>query len=200
MGYDLPNASRIWSNAFTKQALDGWKINGNGTIYSGSPFTVSCGATNAPPGYWTGTPTGGIPFRCQMGNQIFRTDGGYNLATEDPKLQWQLNQANFTLPGPNTLGIGNTPPSLFYGPGVFNLDMSLAKSFRIAEGKTLEFRAETFNTLNHFNPNNPNSGLTYNCNNNCQATNLQQTNNNFGVITGAQVQARRSVMSLRFRF
>jgi hypothetical protein len=200
MGYDLPNFSRIWSNPFTKQALDGWKINGNGTIYSGTPFTIGCGATNPPPGYWTGTPTGGIPFRCQMGDQIFRTDGRFNLATEDPSLQWAFNQANFTLPAANSLGIGNTPPSLFYGPGVFNLDMSLAKNFRLAEQKTLEFRVETFNTLNHFNPNNPNSGLTYNCANNCTNANLQQTNNNFGVITGAQVNARRAVMSIRLRF
>jgi len=51
--------------------------------------------------------------------------------------------------------------------------------------------------LNHFNPN---SSLTYNCNGNCTAGNLPQTNSNFGAITGAQVQARRSVMSLRFRF
>jgi hypothetical protein len=200
MGYDLPDGSRIWNNAFSRHALNGWKINGNGAIYSGAPFTVGCSAQNAPPGYWTGTPTGGIPFRCQMGDQIFRTDGGFNLATEDPKLQWALNANNFRLPAANSLGIGNTPPSLFYGNGVFNLDMSLAKSFRLAEQKTLEFRIETFNTLNHFNPGNPNTGLNYNCAGNCNNTNLQQTNNNFGVITGAQVQARRSVMSLRLRF
>jgi hypothetical protein len=200
MGYDLPDGSRIWNNPFSRHALNGWKINGNGTIYSGTPFTVGCSAQNAPPGYWTGTPTGGIPFRCQMGDEIFRTDGKYNLATEDPGLQWALNASNFRLPPANSLGIGNTPPSLFYGPGVFNLDMSLAKNFRLAEGKTLEFRIETFNTLNHFNPSNPNTSLNYNCAGNCSNANLAQTNNNFGVITGAQVQARRSVMSLRFRF
>ena len=44
-----------------------------------------------------------------------------------------------------------------YGPGVFNLDLSLAKDFRFTEHKSLELRVETFNTLNHFNPNNPNS-------------------------------------------
>jgi hypothetical protein len=200
MGYDLPDGSRIWNNAFARQALNGWKINGNGTIYSGTPFTVGCSAQNAPPGYWTGTPTGGIPFRCQMGDEIFRTDGRFNLATEDPGLQWALNASNFRLPPATSLGVGNTPPSLFYGNGVFNLDMSLAKSFRLAESKTLEFRIETFNTLNHFNPGNPNTSLNYNCAGNCSNPTLAQTNNNFGVITGSQVQARRSVMSLRLRF
>jgi hypothetical protein len=200
VGYELPEFSRHWRNGFTRQAFDGWKVNGNGAIFSGTPFTVGCGATNAPPGYWTGTPTGGIPFRCQMGNEILRTDGKFNKASEDPGLQWALNPANFTLPAINSLGIGNTPPTLFHGPGLFNVDLSLAKNFRVAEGKTLEFRIETFNTFNHFNPGNPNSSLTYNCAGNCAATNLAQTNSNFGVITGSQVQARRTVMSLRFKF
>src|SRR5262249_46461436 len=96
--YELPRRSHAWRNAFTRQALDGWKISGGGGIYSGTPFTVSCGAQNQIPGYWTGTPTGGVPFRCQMGNNIFLPQGQNPSATEDPRLQWSLNPANFTLP------------------------------------------------------------------------------------------------------
>ena len=51
-----------------------------------------------------------------------------------------------------------------------------------------------FNTFNHFNPSNPNTSLTYNF-----ATGAQ-TNANFGAITTAQNQSRRSVLSLKFRF
>jgi hypothetical protein len=208
MGYDVPLFASLKSNAFAKAALDGWHINGNGTIYSGTPYTVSCGAQNAPIGYWTGTPTGGIPFRCQMGNDIYLPSGQVPTTREDPKLQVPFNANNFTLPGINSWGIGNTPPSIAYGPGVFNLDFSLAKSFRIREGMSLEARVETFNTLNHFNPSNPNTSLTYNVANAItnnvidmsKVTQAQQTNASFGVISGAQVQARRSVMSLRLRF
>jgi hypothetical protein len=55
---------------------------------------------------------------------------------------------------------------------------------------------EAFNALNHFNPNNPNTSLTYNF-----ATGAQ-TNSSFGVIssTPTGLTARRGVMSLRFRF
>jgi len=195
-GYDVPSlaAKMSWNNGFVKQVFNGWKINGNGAIYSGTPFGIGCGVQNAPPGYWTGTPTGGIPFRCQMGNDIWLPEGRFPSATEDPKLQWALNAANFTLPGPNTLGIGNTPPQLFYGPGAFNLDLSLAKIFRITEQKAFEIRAEAFNTLNHFNPSNPNTTLTYNFNTGAQV------NASFGTIQGAQVQARRVILSARFRF
>ncbi len=195
-GYDIPGASRVWQNAFTKAALDGWRVNGNGAIYSGTPFTVGCGAQNAPPGYWTGTPTGGVPFRCQMGSNVYLPEGQYPSTREDPRLQYAFNPANFTLPGAGSLGIGNTPPSLLYGPGAINLDFSLAKEFPLAKDgqRMLEFRVEAFNMLNHFNPNNPNAGLTYNF------VTGAQTNSNFGVITGAAVQARRTVLSLRFKF
>jgi hypothetical protein len=62
---------------------------------------------------------------------------------------------------------------------------------------------------NHFNPNNPNTTLTYNVANAIDSagridmskvTQANQTNSNFGVITGAQVGARRMILSARFRF
>jgi len=194
MGYDLPNGSKVWSNGFTKAVFDGWHINGNGAIYSGSPYTVSCGVTGQPSQYWVGTPTAYLPFRCQMGNNIFLPAGQLPSATESPRLQVPLNAANFTLPAANSLGIGNTPPTLFYGPWFLNIDMSLAKITRLAEGKTLELRIETFNTLNHFNPSNPNTSLTYNF------TTGAQTNAAFGTIQSAQLQARHAVLSVRIRF
>lgn len=196
VGYELPKLSNMWKNGIAKFIGDSWKVNGNGAIFSGSPYTIGCGAQNAPIGYWTGTPTGGIPFRCQMGNSIYLPEGQFPSATEDPRLQVPFNRANFTLPAIDSLGIGNTPPTLRYGPGAFNLDMSLAKNFKFGQEDRygMEFRVETFNTLNHFNPNNPNTGLNYNF-----ATGAQN-NAAFGTIQGAQVQARRAIMSLRFRF
>ncbi len=193
-GYELPNGSRLWRNAFTHQVLDGWKINGGFAIFSGSPFGVGCAAQNQIPGYWTGTPTGGVPFRCQMGSDMFLPSGQFPSKTEDTRLQYNFNPANFQLPPAASLGIGNTPQTLLYGSWLFNADSSLAKEFKFTERKTLELRVETFNTLNHFNPNNPNTGLNYNF------TTGAQTNSSFGVIGGAQVQARRTILSARFRF
>ena len=208
MGYDIPIFAAVKSNFAGKLLLDGWHLNGNGTLYSGTPYTVSCGASGPPIGYWTGTPTGGIPFRCQMGNDIYLPSGQFPTTREDTRLQVPFNAANFTLPGINSWGIGNTPPTIAYGPGVFNLDMSLAKQFKIKERVTAELRVETFNTLNHFNPSNPNSSLTYNVANAItnnvidmsKVTQAQQTNASFGVISSAQVGSRRSVMSFRLRF
>jgi hypothetical protein len=49
-----------------------------------------------------------------------------------------------------TLGqLGNAKRRNFYGPGIENFDMTLQKSVRLTEAKSLEFRAEAFNTFNH---------------------------------------------------
>ena len=49
-----------------------------------------------------------------------------------------------------TLGqLGNVPRRFFYGPGINNFDMTLSKILRIMETKSVEFRAEAFNVLNH---------------------------------------------------
>jgi len=41
------------------------------------------------------------------------------------------------------------PKGLFDGPSYWSVDMSLAKRQRITERLSAEFRAESFNTLNH---------------------------------------------------
>jgi len=192
--YDIPGGSRLWSNPFTKAVLDGWYVNGNGSIFAGTPYTVSCGATGQPAQFWTGTPTAYLPFRCEMGDSMFLPAGQLPSKTTSADLQVPLNAANFTLPPANSLGIGNTPPTLFYGPWLWNLDLSLAKTNHIKERFTTEFRVESFNTFNHFNPSNPNTSLTLNF------ASGANTNAAFGTIQSAQVQARHLALSARIRF
>lgn len=192
-GYTMPKGSRFWKNWLTVNALDGWRLNGVIAVFSGTPFTVACNVNNAPIGYWTGTPTGGIPFRCAMDGDLYKADrtAPNNL---DPKLYYPLNPSTFRLPDPRSLGLGNTPTVLAFGPWMQNADISIAKTFHVVEGKSLELRIETFNTLNHFNPSNPNATLTFN-----YATGAQ-TNAAFGQIGGAQHVARRTAASIRLRW
>lgn len=208
--YAVPEGSRFWKNAVTQQILDGWHIAGNGTFYYGQPLTIGCTAVAAPIGYWTGTPTGGIPFRCQMAGDLWLASGASPSSvgsTADPRLWYPFNAKTFALPPANSLGIGNTPPTLTYGPGVQTIDLSVYKDFKVGgEGRVLQIKAEAFNVLNHFNPGAPNTTLALNF-----ATGAN-TNSQFGTISpssstvsgvqygGAQVQARHMVLSARFRF
>lgn len=62
--------------------------------------------------------------------------------------------------------------------------MGLTRTFRVREGKTLEFRAEAFNVPNHVNPGDPNTTLT---------------DSNFGRILSA-ADPRIMQMALKFVF
>ena len=42
---------------------------------------------------------------------------------------------------------------------MFQFDLSVARSFQIREGHTIQVRGESFNLPNHFNPANPVSAL-----------------------------------------
>jgi hypothetical protein len=54
---------------------------------------------------------------------------------------------------------GNVRRNSLRGPGLYNFDLGLGKVFTVAEGKTLEFKWETYNASNHVNLINPNAAL-----------------------------------------
>jgi hypothetical protein len=68
-----------------------------------------------------------------------------------------LNPVAFAAPAPGTYG--NVALQSVRGPGMFQLDMALSRTFPIAEGKALQLRAEAFNLPNHMNPGPPNLTL-----------------------------------------
>src|SRR5438067_9729051 len=54
--------------------------------------------------------------------------------------RYPFARSSFVLPGPTSLGIGSTPPTLTYGPGFENWDLSLYKEFRLgSETRVLQF-------------------------------------------------------------
>ena len=71
-----------------------------------------------------------------------------------------LNFADFSAAAPGQLG--NSGRNAFGGPGFYNLDLSLARSFPLrwlGEVGRLTFRADAFNVLNHANLGNPDAGF-----------------------------------------
>lgn len=217
-GYDVPGIMKLWNNPVAKHVFDGWHWSGVGTFFYGQALAVSCGANGAPIGYWTGTPTGGFPFRCQQNGSLWLADGatpssvytGVNasLAAVDPRLWYPFNAASFVLPSATSYGIGNAQPTMTYGPGVMNFDFGLQKDINITvreRNTTLSFKVEAFNVFNHFNPGNPSTGLAINCaavGGQCtNPTSLSAyTSTTFGSITSTPVQARHASVTVRIRF
>jgi hypothetical protein len=69
-----------------------------------------------------------------------------------------------TTPGAR-LRPGTSGYNILRAPGAFSMDSNLSKTFRVAEGKSLDFRAEFFNLLNHPIFGKPSAGIATNGNN-----------------------------------
>ena len=127
--------------------VNGWALSGVTRFSTGLPVTFASYGDNALV-YVQNNGVNSVSIdlpNCAPGNlQINR----------DPRNgQPMFNTSLFT---PNALGTqGDCPRRFFYGPGINNFDMALHKFTKLTEGKTLEFRFETFNTFNHaqFYPN-----------------------------------------------
>jgi hypothetical protein len=88
----------------------------------------------------------------------------------DKSIRNYLNPAAFALPAAGALG--NVGSNSVAGPGTWQFDVALSRSFQVRERQKLEFRAEAFNLTNSFRMDI--SKLTVNLN-----------SGNFGQVTGA---------------
>jgi hypothetical protein len=201
-GYRAPDFSKMLGVPVLKYAMDGWNFNGSGSIFAGTLMTISCSAQSIPANlgnYWTGMPSGAPNLRCQMTGPLWLPAGTTPAsvrATADARRWYPFDASHFVLPPANSFGIGNTPPTLTAGPGFWNMDLSVNKEFPLGKDtvRRIQVRIESFNTLNHFNPGNPATSLTYNF------TTGAITNSGFGTITSSQNKARILAGSLRFSF
>ena len=154
------------------QVVGGWQINTVTTMQAGKPLSVR-GANN---------------FALNWPNVVKDpTLSGNNRGV----LNW-FDTSAFQNPPDFVVGnIARTLPNT-RGPGMFQMDFSAFKNFRIREGKQLEFRAEAFNALNNVNLNDPGTGFSPN-------RQGQNTNASFGRITSC-MNARSIQLGLRLSF
>jgi len=151
-----------------RQVLGGWQISGIWRAATGRPFGV--------------TQTGGRP-------DIVDLQGAVNPnCCSFGNLQY-LNRSSFQLVDINrnssrTVRRGYANSTAFRGPGMYNVDISLAKNFPLAEKKNLEFRSDVQNLLNHTQYTNVSTNLA---------------NVDFGQIAGARA-ARSIQLQLRLTF
>jgi len=117
-------------NRVTDLFLGGWQFSGVFSRTTGEAFTVSTsgGITNA----------GGADRPNRIGDGTLPSDQRSIDRWFDVSA-FQV-QPNFTY--------GNSGRNILSGPGVTNLDFSLAKRFALTERFNLQFRAEAFNASN----------------------------------------------------
>jgi len=136
--YQLPVAHLVRrANIFT----EGWSLTGITRVSTGFPVTLSSDGDRSLQG---SIPNGVNNHSLDLPDFA---PGPLDL-NHNPRNA--LPYFNLALFSPNALGTpGNSPRRFFSGPGMFNTDLALVKSFPLGESKTLQFRLETFNTFNH---------------------------------------------------
>ncbi len=122
--------------------VSGWQLNTILSLQSGFPFTPILGFNQSRDGDTNN------PDRPNLAPG--RTLDGIYLRTPE---HW-VDATAFALPTAGTFGSAGR--NILIGPGMADLDVSLFKTTRLTERSNLQFRAESFNLLNHTNLGLPN--------------------------------------------
>jgi Carboxypeptidase regulatory-like domain len=144
------------SGGISQALLGGWHLNGIVTAMSGTPFTVF-DSTDV-------SDQGGAPeitgFSANRPNLV---PGQSPNAGPKTVSAW-LNAAAFAqvIPNPNSpvQQFGDAGRNIGVGPRYSDWDFSMFKNFRVTESKTIQFRGEFFNVLNHPNFRLPDSDIS----------------------------------------
>ncbi len=180
--YALPfGRGQKWATAgFGRALLSNWQTNWIVSRTSGTPFTVTASGTSL-----------NAPGNTQTADQV--------LATADIYGGKGVGQPYFN---PNAFApvvdvrFGTSGRNLLRGPGVFNMDASLFRTFDITERVGMQFRMEMFGVTNTPQFNNPGtnvSNMTRNADGSIRAL------NGYGEITGA-VGERQIRFAVRLSF
>ncbi len=124
--------SPTFANNITRMLASGWQLSSIFTATTGSFFSVTTGTDTSLTGVGTAyaiNPSNPYGTRTAFGTK------GYLTAN-----------TNWTLPAVGTFG-PQRPLSLV-GPGSYELDMALSRTFHIYESQNLQFRWEAFNVPN----------------------------------------------------
>jgi hypothetical protein len=131
--YQLPaGVGKKWMNRGPAAVILGnWQVAGVLSLMTGMPFSVfaSGSSLNTPGETQTATQTAAVQILhgINIGNPWFST-------------------SSFTQPTGVTFGTSGR--NILSGPGLFSLNLSLFKNFKIRERANIELRAETFNVTN----------------------------------------------------
>jgi hypothetical protein len=141
--YSLPWQSNGHHDNVVKAVINDWQVNGVLAAFSGTPFTVSASGTavNTPSNAQTADLTG-----------TYSILGNIGAAGK-----W-FDTAAFTQP--TGVRFGTTGRNQFYGPGGYNLDFSVFRSFPFQGTRRIEVRMEAGNVLNHVTYGNPQGSIT----------------------------------------
>ncbi len=171
--YSLPwQSAGADTTGVVKAIVSDWQVNGVVAAFSGTPFTVTADGTSL-----------NTPGTTQVANLVSDFNVLGNIGASG---KW-FDTAAFAQPTGVT--IGNTGRNQFRGPGAWNVDFAMFRTFPLGGQRRLEFRFQANNVFNHAVFANPAGGIT-------SATFGQIT----GIGGGGSYPERQLQLGLRFQF
>ncbi len=132
-------------SAAIQQSLGGWELNSIISIESGASLTVFTNGASGAMGSTLNSLTG---TGFNNNNRPNITGIGCNSGQNADQI---LNPAAFTFVGYQLGTIGSEPRGYCHGPNTRNVDMQLAKNWKITERYNLKFSMDFFNIFNRAN-------------------------------------------------
>ena len=138
-GRNKPFASHV--GAVTNQIIGGWQLSPILNYSSGLPFNLTLGGCPNIPG----------SAPCYMNGSRERFQHQITGAPYTTLRYFNSTQAAtiFTTPGLDQ--IGTLGRNSLYGPNLFNMDLSVMKTFPVHELAQIQFRMDMYNALNYIN-------------------------------------------------
>jgi hypothetical protein len=162
-----------------KQALSNWSLSGVATIQSGLPLTI----TDSRGGSIYGAAS---TSRAQLCPGVTYGDISTSGSVGSRVNNYFNNAAFCGVPTiGNGTGYGNSGAGIVRCPDQNNIDLSIAKGFKVTERHSFEFRSEFFNALKHVQYSTPGTAFG---------------TASFGVIGSTSVAARLIQFGLKYNF
>lgn len=172
--YELPfgkGKAFLNGGGFTNAILGGWQLSSILTLQTGSPYNVTAGYDAGNRGY------NSFPDRPNSNGVNGALSGDVRNAN-----RW-FDKAVFQRVPNGTLG--SVGRNTMMGPGIFNWDASIFKTFQFRELHQLQVRGEFFNAANH-----PNLGFL----------NANLSSAGFGTIRSTNTNMREIQLALKYIF
>jgi hypothetical protein len=132
--YALPSFKNL--GAVGSAVLGDWQLNSIASFYSGTPLNILSGVNRA----------GLIGNTTQRPDRVSGVPLYLNIPGDPVAI---INPAAFSIPAVGTFG--NLKRGDVRGPGISNIDFSVAKNWKVKERYGIQFRTEMFNVFNHTN-------------------------------------------------
>lgn len=156
-------------NSFIKHVADGWQVAGIAQFQSGTPFTIFSNANSSQTGV-------GFDRADLIGPKHIFDPRSMRTFAPDPSsdnclgssqavtAQFYFDPTAYDCANVQPFSFGNSGKNTVRGPGMNKFDLSLFKTFKFTESKSLEFRTEFFNAFNHarfYNPDHSGGSATF---------------------------------------